>query len=389
MHSRKMGLFLAKRFRTCPPPELMGDPAFSEQIKEHRRICPVCAMRGADEDDAVWTALKETLEKVLGTPAVCWEPPIPGELRLAADEGCWRNGLYYTPPLVLVLEVNGSIADEVLVAQCYFDSTVAGPGDLILPHGAAPFEHIFIEPWNTYTLIGRHIGPALARVESSIVQAVEALDTDPQAYPEWAPRPRPMEPEDVRVYFRELEVETAYTFARREAEEIAAQVEGRGHPIDEMSPGHVREAMERKVPGVMWTREPETPRQTVALARLPADLLPLAAADSVPRQLPVTVVTVSDGDLVEVEATLCTFALESRADGALEVSGRIHKPAGAKGRAQLFSYYEARDGSVIEPEEWDWDEGTGDFFLRFPVEDLRDGRLALALVYTPLEWRHG
>lgn len=388
MHSRKLGLFLARRFRTCPPPEIIGDPALSERLEEHRRICPVCAVREAGEDAALWSDLKEALAQVLEAPSVSPEPPLAGELRLAAEEGRWRDGLYYNPPLVLVLEVIGAPAEEVLVAQSYFDPSLAGPGDLILPQGAAPFEHLFIEPWNTYTLIGRDMGPAVARVDQSIISAVEALDTDPQAYPAWAPRPRPIEPEDPRAYFREMEVEAGYTFAWSAAEEIAALVEDRAGPLDEISPRRVREAMERRVPGVTWTGEPETARQAVALARLPADVLPLAAADSLTEQAPVTVVTVSDEDLVEVETTLCTLALESRTDGAWEVSGRIHKPASAKGRAQLLSYYEAKDGSVIEPEECDWDEETGDFFLRFSVKDPREGRLALALVYTSLERRY-
>jgi hypothetical protein len=71
------------------------------------------------------------------------------------------------------------------------------------------------------------------------------------------------------------------------------------------------------------------------------------------------------------------------------VSGKIHKPAWVKGRAEFLCYYVAKDGSVIEPEEWDWEEETGNFFFRVPVEGLRGGRLALALVYAPLERHDG
>lgn len=121
--------------------------------------------------------------------------------------------IFYNPPLVLVLEDVGEISDDLWVAQTYHDIYLAGPGDLILSAEQTGTDELFVECWNTYRLNTKDLDPPLGQISLDIMEAIEILREDSDAYPVWAFQTKPLTNHDVRIYFRELEAEVARIFS--------------------------------------------------------------------------------------------------------------------------------------------------------------------------------
>ena len=201
MYSRKLALSLAKQYRTCPPNKIRTDSYHKESLKRHLELCPYCSTQQMQDPDP-WEKLTSKLQKIhsITRPPNIDRQIIEGQLRpVFSALGRWRDGYFYNPPLVLVLETRRTISDDVLVAQTYHDIYLAGPGDLILTDERSSVGPLFVESWNTYTLKAGNLESSLELLPVEIVTAVKALEKNPEAYPAWAMHPRSFTQNDSRI----------------------------------------------------------------------------------------------------------------------------------------------------------------------------------------------
>ncbi len=382
MHSRKFAFALAKQYRTCPPAAVRGDPAQEERLKQHRAVCPYCAETKAEEV-APWEELAKGLHTVLvqEPPKPYPERPAPGEIRLIRPErGRWRGRYYYNPPAILVLETFPAPPGALLAAQTYHDQALAGPGDLWLEQARTSYVSLFVEAWNTYTLKADDLGAVIGQVSARIVAAVKRLEHAPDAYPPWAEHPRPFDPQDVRLYFRELEVEAGYTFASTAAEELVTDMEKAGTPaLIYSSAEEARRALKRVLADVWWPIAPETPEEAFALAHPPPEALPLAAAPETPGRFPVNLLVMEKGEVSAFKPIAAEIMLDIKTAGGREISGEIRGVPTLRESAFL-AYLEMPGGRPHKPVQWFWDEESGFFFVRFEGEEAWKGRPAFALI---------
>ena len=160
MHSRKFALTMAKIYRLCPPSHVVCDSSSRDMWRAHRSRCPYCAVEDK-EGRGAWERMVERFGAVFPSADVIenGDAPRVGQLRYVTKSlGSWRDGFYYNPPLVLVLDVPLAVSDDVLVAQTYHDIALAGPGDLIVEDPLHPGGMMFVESWHTYTVGARFPG---------------------------------------------------------------------------------------------------------------------------------------------------------------------------------------------------------------------------------------
>lgn len=218
MHSRKSALTRAKQYRTCPPlrqaqgPNIADDQAYRENLNRHLEICPYCSAQPT-ENTKIWERLSNAIQE---SPSPFIPSPesdiiLPGQLRhMRSESAKWREGYFYNPPMVLVLETDGETGKNVRVAQIYHDVCLAAPGDLILPE--IHREEIFAECWNTYIVSAADLEGSHRQVMPEVTDAAIGLEKNPEACPSWALHPKPLTDNDPRIYFRELEIEVGKVF---------------------------------------------------------------------------------------------------------------------------------------------------------------------------------
>jgi len=383
MYSRKLALALAKRYRTCPPPDVQKDVSFFEEMKQHLAICPYCSGREPSGISA-WQELTERLQKMLSPrPArVTGKKPAVGQIRLIRpDLGTWREGYFYNPPLVLILDLLSDPAGALKVAQVYHDIALAGPGDLILTKGPTLTGELFIESWNTYTLNGTYFGRLFGEFSEDVVEAVKKLKEDPGSYPPWAVRPRPLQDQDVRIYFRQLEVEVGYTFASRAAEEFLTEIERPSLKLVYSSPDQVRRAMRRVEKGIRWPFELKSVEEALALAHFPPEALPLAAEERPRKSFVAKLLFTKGGEISEVKPVTGEVFRENPVVEGWAMSGRIYgMPEGSSG-SQIFLFFEVRGERPLPASDWEWDEETGDFYAVFETKPAGERNLEVAVVF--------
>lgn len=273
MHTRKQALALARQLRTCPPLKIKQSLAHVDQVAAHNRICPFCTSFLKDDIEA-WEIFSQQLESDFPVSGKTL-PAASGQIRhLDEGLGCWRNNCFYTPPEVLILSVDGTM---VLAAQVWPDVALAGPGDLILPrnmmHGIS---QLFIETWNIYSLEPSFLGQCSGTVSPEVVDAVLKMDKDQQFLPPWALGSIPLKENDPRIFFREIEVETGYTFASMAVPMRLAQAQAVSIP------GTLESMMARirkKIAGIDWDWVPKSKDACLAALRFPSHALSMSAAD--------------------------------------------------------------------------------------------------------------
>jgi hypothetical protein len=292
----------------------------------------------------------------------------------------WRDGLFYNPPLVLVLETTQEISNEVLVSQTYFDISLAGPGDLILTDQQTPVGDLFVEPWNTYTLRGADLGEVLGCVDTELIDAVKSLEKNLGAHPDWAMLPRPFGDHDPRIYFRELEVEVGYAFSSRSVAELLTELEASPVRLVYDSARGLQEAMRKTVPGTRWKRPHLSREEVLALAELPMERLPLAAARWKGQSTSANLIRIEGGRVTAIDPI--TLEIHGQSD-ALSLSGRVVDLPGDVKDSRFICFLDVEGGKPLAPVRQEWDEATGDFLIEFDhSEDVR-WRLKAAVVFQP------
>lgn len=382
MYSRKIALSLAKRYRRCPPPQILTDPSHEAACKKHRAICPYCSS-GNRESLTVWNYLAREMKRVypsIEKPGPVWENSVrPGQFRLIKPRaGVWRDNYFYTPPMVFIIRNATSIPGAVWAAQTYYDIQMAGPGDLILTVEETQLAPLFVECWNTYTLKETLLGPPLDTVSAPVLDGAVKCEQQTQFCPEWAVLSRPLVENDPRIFFRELELEVAYTFASQSVSQIMTDLEAPPLKQHYGSPVQIQEMIRKTIPGTHWKRSPQSPEEAFAMAELPLERIPLAAADKTSREITANLVRMEEGKVQSINPLV--MKLHGRS-GELILSGRIQDlPKDVHG-SRLICFLEPEGGPPVSPVRCEWKAETGDFMLAFSCAEDTVWRLKAAVVF--------
>ena len=367
MRSRRLALSLAKQLRTCPPPYVRGvDPGYAAALEQHIAICPYCSS-GLSDDQDQWDMVADRIaDRDAGAQPA---PPEPGQLRnIRTDQGTWRDGYFYNPPCVLILDFVDPATGGISVAQTYHDISLAAPGDLILTAEQTAADSLFIECWHTYTLMETYLGPVVGRIDPQIVAAVRELENEPDALPQWAALPRPMTENDPRVYFRELEVEVGYTFAARAGETILARLEGTNVRLAFASVSQAMAAFSENLPDVSWPFEPKNIEAVFSTAKLPDAEYRKAAAGEDGAIAQVNLVVLDDGTVGYMKAVPVQLHLARLDSDILAVSGKIAERLPEYPLSELLCCLSLEPGTeIVMPGKADWDENEGLFYAEFDV----------------------
>jgi hypothetical protein len=272
MYTRKTALALAIQARTCPLPDIVDDPAHAQQNRQHLAICPFCSTRRSHELDACRELARSLGKKNSPFPK---PPPIePGQIwRIDPALTCWRDHFYYSPPAVVVVKKPEPGNPGLLAAQIWHDIFLAGPADLVVTPEDSPYNgQIFIETWNVYTLKEPYLTHYLGRISPGQTTDILRMNQDPKYLPPDAMALLPLEENDPRHYFRKMEIETGYTFARAAAHDLMNQL-----PRDDVTA--LLQQIRHIFPDITFSWSPGTVEECFATLEFPAESLALAAAD--------------------------------------------------------------------------------------------------------------
>lgn len=375
MLNRGMLLSQAKQCRTCPPPSVRRDSIDAEEMGYHLKICPYCSLAETEEE----LAAEELMAGFMGmlresqtsaTPAA--EKAIePGQLRhIRSDLACWRNGYFYNPPLIMVLENTRAISDDVLAAQVCHETGLAGPGDLILSHSQTGAGKLFVEPWNVYTLKRRDLGPAKGRVSEEIVTHVRELENNPEKLPDWAPITMPFKENDPRLYFREMEIEVGYVFSSRSVAALLDELETTAGVLPDRDT--LMTDLKRLAPHGGWMTTPRSPEE--ALVTFQEFEMAADDGDAARRA---NWFCLSNGQVRGVETALIKDQRGRMTEDGYSVTGQIAIESRRR-ISDIFCRLETVDGELLEPKNLRWEEDTGGFRALFDAST--EGVLKIAVI---------
>jgi hypothetical protein len=262
MYSRKIALSLARQFRTCPPDRVRSLPNYHDEVSSHLKICPYCS-----EDRDAWEALAAGCREFEVEKTVSNEPVAAGQIRLIRPElGQWKNGFYYNPPLVLVLDCR---KDTAAVAQVYHDIALAGPGDVILSDlTEGPLLHeLFVELWNGFDIRMQMLGDFVFQVSSRIMEDIDQIRYG-KILPDWYKMPRPLAENDSRNFFRAIETDVRRVFASAVQKPLEERLTEMLTGFRLMSVSKIMDIIASVAPKVRWPKSPRTVLQALALPLL-------------------------------------------------------------------------------------------------------------------------
>lgn len=321
MYTRKQALAIAKQFRTCPPPFIREHPDFKTENENHLKICPFCAT-GSPHGVQELQELSENFRTQFMTDNEQGNI-LPGQIHQVRPElGCWRDDLYYNPPLVLVVNDMDGMEQAVHVAQVWQDLALASPGDLIPPPELITgFDEIFIETWNMYTLQKSDLGICLGKVDSQVVTEALKMKETPDYLPEISRRPMPLTPEDPRRYFHQVEIETGYTFAAMAADALMDNVVKSGALT--LSLDRLVKSIKKYMPAIDWYWVPDTVDECLAAIKFPTESLALQAAEADHKTIHAIYLQLKNGKFNQISPIECIIHhVETKVD-SYTISGDI------------------------------------------------------------------
>jgi hypothetical protein len=320
MYTRKTALALAIQARTCPPPHILEDPAHARNNALHQAVCPFCSTGRSGELEACRHLSRSMENQVHPKPGPAAIEP--GQIwRIDPALAQWRDRFYYCPPAVVVVQAPEPDTPGLLAAQIWHDIYLAGPGDLVITPADAPVdEPVFIETWNLYTLNPSCLTHYLGRIPAGTVTDIFKMNENPEFLPRDATTLLPLEENDPRHYFRKMEMEVGYTFARTSARDLMQSM-----TRDTVT--SLKTQIRHLVPGATFSWPPETVEQCFAVLKFPADSLAMAAADSDQKKIVATHFHLTpdpEQDLVtRITPFYCVIYTESNEAGTYTVSGTL------------------------------------------------------------------
>lgn len=363
MYTRKTALALAIQARTCPPPHILEDPAHARDNARHQAICPFCSTRRADELDAC-RHLSRSLDNQI--------PRKPGPSSIQSgqiwqidpSEARWRDGFYYSSPAVVVVKPPKPDFPGLVAAQIWHDLYLAGPGDLVVTPDDSPLDDpIFIETWNLYTLDPAYLTQYLGRIPAGTTAEILKMNENPQYLPDHAMILLPLEENDPRHYFRKMEIETGYTFARNAAENLMQP--RAGDPVTAL-----KTQIRRLVPGATFSWPPETMEQCFALLEFSPDSLAMAAADDDQKRIVATHFHLTpdpeQNRVTRITPFYCVIYTESNDAGAYIVSGTLADMRFDLEKIRFSCFLSNKTTQTLEKGMIRIDPENHMFFARFP-----------------------
>jgi hypothetical protein len=272
MYTRKTALALAIQARTCPPQPILDHPAHARHTSLHLAVCPFCSTRPSPELEAC-RHLSRSMEKQIhqkpGPHSI-----EPGQIwRIDPALAQWRDQFYYFPPAVVVIQTPKPDTPGLLAAQIWHDIYLAGPGDLVVtPEDTPVDEPVFIETWNLYTLDPSFLTHYLGRIPAGTTADILKMNENPAFLPSDAIALLPLEENDPRHYFRKMEIEVGYTFARTAAQNLMQT------PAMDLVT-ELKTQIRHLIPGATFSWPPKTVEECFAVLEFPTESLALAAAD--------------------------------------------------------------------------------------------------------------
>jgi hypothetical protein len=378
MLSRKNALAMAKRFRTCPPHYIKRDYGNKVLISEHMKTCSYCKENATDMENP-WIELHDSL-KMLFEPATNNQTgqPTAGEVRkIKLNKALRLETKYYNPPFILVLETLKKQRGSLLVAQIYHDITMAAPGDLIVEYPGMPDHVFFIETWNTYTLESSDLGPPILSIPAGTIEAVNALRADSSLVLTGFPLPVPMHENDLRLEFRRMEGDMAQAFSDKNFGMTA-------HPAEELnfsykSAAEAMAAVKGVAPGVHWPTPADNVLEAFLLARIPDEMLPLAAADTIESGGFASLYMRHKGHIVSLSPLKFKVYGDMNSENLRTISGRVQGGTQELSGTDLICIYVTQLGSKVYPSRLVWSDASGDFYAEFSFETKKDRSGAISL----------
>ena len=363
MYTRKTALALAIQARTCPPQPILDDPAHARHTTLHLGVCPFCSTRPSPELEAC-RHLSRSLEKQIhqkpGPSSI-----EPGQIwRIDPALAQWREQFYYSPPAVVVAQAPKPDTPGLLAAQIWHDIYLAAPGDLVVTPADAPVdEPVFIETWNLYTLAPSCLTHYLGRIPAGTTADILKMNKNPDFLPADATALLPLEENDPRHYFRKMEIEVGYTFARTAARELM-------HASDRDTVTALKSQIRHLVPGVTFSWPPETVEECFALLNFPADSLAMAAADSDQKKIVATHFHLTPDPELNLVTRMtpfyCEFVTEENDGDGYTVSGTLADMRFDLNKTRFSCFLANIAAQTLEKGTIDIDPENHAFIVRFP-----------------------
>lgn len=390
MYTRKLALSFAKQSRLCPPPNVKNDSAHKEEVKKHFEICPFCSA-GMNEDIDDMAGLAESFSKEFSHLKSVPGPAIitPGQIRaIRYDLGCWKDGYYYNPPAVMVLEVTCNISDDILVAQVYDDTCLASQNDIILQNELNEDSNLFIQTWNIYTLKAGYLGEYLGQVPDKVIEAVSKMDNSPEYFPEWAVLPMPFKKDDPRNYFQELEITVGHTFSSAASEELVHEMETQNIPLERPEVVLISGTLDKILKDISDLNKGITfPARTsnniseiISASQFPDEYIPMAAADNDVDVIYAKLLEVKGASIANLKPLKANVKYGS-GDIGITVSGFFPElPEGYKNSALNCYFIQKGNGRIISPYKEYWSSEEHSFHAEFNVKDKSSGNIEATLI---------
>jgi len=320
MYTRKTALALAIQARTCPPPHILEDPAHARDNALHRAVCPFCSTRRSEELDAcrhLGRSLDRQAPRETGPFSIQ-----PGQIwQIDPALSKWRDRFYYSSPAVVVVKPPAPDFPGLLAAQIWHDIYLAGPGDLVVtPEDTELNDSVFIETWNLYTLDPSCLARYLGRTPAGTPADILKMNDTPDYLPDHAMILLPLKENDPRHWFRKMEIETGYTFARAAAETLMQK-----KTVDTVA--DLKKHIQSLVPGAGFSWTPRTTEECFALLEFPPESLAMAAAEEDLEKIAATHFHLTPDPeqplVTRITPFYCVIFNEDNNPGGLAVSGTL------------------------------------------------------------------
>jgi hypothetical protein len=236
---------------------------------------------------------------------------------------------------------------------------------------------LMVECWNTYSMKGSYLGPAVGRLSEEALAAVTQMEKDLQALPTWAVKPPPLEEHDVRLYFRELEVEVGFVFASAAAGEIMAEME---RPrLAYVSADVMKQEVGCRFSDISWPDHFETLEEGLAAVSFPIERYALAAADNEYEELAVNLVLVQADLVKDIQPLRAEIVQHEPLADNLIIGGRIIGLPPQQGESRLLAFLDREGQTMLAAATAKFNWGTGHFTSTFKTGQDSRGSLKIAV----------
>lgn len=345
MNNRYLGIMRDKitlqnilMMRTCPPDKVLFSG--SDQARKHSRGCFMCRERLEDKIENSHPVGAD------GRPLLPRTDPGPGQVwTISPDLAGWGiNNMYYNPLSVFILKKVDHLAFEV--AQVSFDQSFYSPGEDIMIKDM----NVFVQPWNTYTMAGRHLCSLVSEPGPDLlIQLEQRLNNGF----------RDLDPDSFQYLFRQAEIECGSFFARKSISWLVEQHEGTELTL---STQVIRDVFRRKYPGGRPFEETDDALLFLARSTLPDNMQARAASDAEGMSINHVILRGDDFEMYSVSASI---TLQRLTKDGLEIFVKLNTNIED---LEVYAWWEDQD-QVITPSDLEYEKDSPYFRAFFKHSD--------------------